>query len=310
MKQHVLSLAVAFGVFSADQTIYAQGSLTPPGPPTPTFRTLQQIEPRTPISSVPATITTSGSYYLTTNLTCSGCGGGTNGVTITADNVTVDLNGFEFNGVAGSGTGVKGPSSQPNTCVRNGALRGWGGNGVDLSQSVNSQIEGLRVDVSGDGVLVSGNSLVTGCTVSQSPGRTGIVATAESLVRDCAVNVSASTGLGIHAGQGAFIHRCKINTQGADAILANLGNYILENQCYGLNAGVGIRLTGADNRVDGNNVKNYGTGIRAEAGGNLIIRNSVTGSLTNYFFSGTQSFGPTNLVTGVVTNHPWANLSF
>jgi hypothetical protein len=37
-------------------SLSAQGSLTPPGAPAPTMKTLTQIEPRTPISSLPFTI--------------------------------------------------------------------------------------------------------------------------------------------------------------------------------------------------------------------------------------------------------------
>src|SRR6266568_6580756 len=71
-------------------TTLAQGSLTPPGAPAPTMKTLDQIEARTPISSAPFTITDSGSYYLTTNVTVSSG----DAITIAADNVTLDLNGF------------------------------------------------------------------------------------------------------------------------------------------------------------------------------------------------------------------------
>lgn len=75
MKNCMRNLFVALALLALSilnpqlSTAFAQGSLTPPpGAPAPTMITLQQIEPRTPISSVPFTITTPGSYYLTTNL--------------------------------------------------------------------------------------------------------------------------------------------------------------------------------------------------------------------------------------------------
>ena len=43
----VLLLAAVFN--ASLSTVFAQGSLTPPGAPAPTMKTLAQIEPRTPI---------------------------------------------------------------------------------------------------------------------------------------------------------------------------------------------------------------------------------------------------------------------
>jgi len=63
------------------------------------MKTLDQIEPRTPISSVPFTISAPGSYYVTTNLTP---GADQNGIVVAADNVTIDLNGFTLFGGGGS----------------------------------------------------------------------------------------------------------------------------------------------------------------------------------------------------------------
>src|ERR1700675_3088171 len=102
--------------------VFSQGSLTPPGAPGPTMKSLDQIEARTPISSLPFTISASGSYYLTGNLIATGS---TAGITISADNVTLDLNGFALIGNLGSSSPVAGinvPSGQRNLCIRNGTV--------------------------------------------------------------------------------------------------------------------------------------------------------------------------------------------
>ena len=74
----------------------AQGSLTPPGgAPAPTMKTLDQVEARTPIDSIPFTITEGGSYYLTANLTGVPLA---DGITVNASDVTIDLNGYTLDG--------------------------------------------------------------------------------------------------------------------------------------------------------------------------------------------------------------------
>jgi hypothetical protein len=70
LKLAALALLATFSL--QPSALLAQGSLTPPGAPAPTMKTLAQIEPRTPIAAAPFTISAPGSYYLTTNLTVSG----------------------------------------------------------------------------------------------------------------------------------------------------------------------------------------------------------------------------------------------
>ncbi len=71
MKTIAIWVGVSVSFLFSTCVVSAQGGLTPPGAPAPTMMTLAQIEPRTPISSLPFAITNAGSYYLTTNLTGS-----------------------------------------------------------------------------------------------------------------------------------------------------------------------------------------------------------------------------------------------
>src|SRR5262245_18522147 len=105
----------------------AQGPLAPPGPPSPLFKTLEQIEPRRPISSLPFVISQPGSYYVTTNLVGAP---GQNGITITADCVTIDLMGFEIRGVAASLSGIF-INGGVRSYIYNGCIRAWSLDGVN-----------------------------------------------------------------------------------------------------------------------------------------------------------------------------------
>jgi hypothetical protein len=108
------------GLFMTAPRIFGQGPLTPPGAPAPTMKALDQIEPRTPITSIPVTIAAPGSSYLAGNLTGVA---GSNGITINADDVTLDLNGFSLIGVASSLNGILVSGIRANTRIYNGVLR-------------------------------------------------------------------------------------------------------------------------------------------------------------------------------------------
>lgn len=96
-------------------TAYAQ--LTPPaGAPAATTK----VEARTAIESTPYTISTSGSYYLTKNLTHTNLLA--DGISITADNVTLDLNGFTLTGPdSGSPNGIA-ATNKKNIVIKNGTV--------------------------------------------------------------------------------------------------------------------------------------------------------------------------------------------
>jgi hypothetical protein len=102
--------------------LFGQGALAPPGGPAPSMKSLDQIEPRTPVSSLPFTISTPGSYYMTKNLSVASG----DGITISASNVMLDLNGCTISSTAASATGtaIRISSSFRNITIVNGGIAG------------------------------------------------------------------------------------------------------------------------------------------------------------------------------------------
>jgi hypothetical protein len=182
MKRHTLKLAgLALAIsITSPLSIFAQGSLTPPGAPAPTMKTLAQIEPRTPISSLPYTITNPGSYYLTTNLTK--VGGTGNGISFSCGDITLDLNGFYLQGVSNGGSGIYVTGSYTNLVVRHGSIIGWGGSGIDSYSAAYPR--GMLFEK----LMITGN------------GVSGILTEAGSVVRDC---VCLNNGLHAFPQSGA-----------------------------------------------------------------------------------------------------------
>ena len=157
-----LLLSVLAGLLLAPPGVFAQGTLTPPGAPAPTMKTLTQVEPRAPISSLPFNITVPGAYYLVTNLTSAG-----GGITIFTDGVTVDLMGFELAGGPGYGVSVGGGGVHTNICVRNGTIRGWSSDGVNLFGHRAVVVENVRaVKNVGNGMTVGDGAVVKNCVAS------------------------------------------------------------------------------------------------------------------------------------------------
>src|SRR2546425_10515316 len=127
MKFHfkpALILLICSTSLTCDFSLMAQGGLTPPGAPGPTFKTLSQVEPRYPISDFQTNLTISGSYYLTTNLFSGANSNDAINIRTNVSNITIDLNGFSIisttNPAGGaSPVGVR-ISAATNIVVRNG----------------------------------------------------------------------------------------------------------------------------------------------------------------------------------------------
>jgi parallel beta-helix repeat protein len=156
----IVSLALIYLVVQA-------GDLEPPGPPGPTMKPLNELEPRTPIHAdqMPLHITASGSYYFVAAISTTG-----DGIVIDADDVTIDLNGFTFSG--GTGYGIMGAFVK-NTEIRNGVVADWEKHGIDLGGSYLSRVIDVRavnnsIEADYAGIKASGGSRVVGCIASSN----------------------------------------------------------------------------------------------------------------------------------------------
>ncbi len=257
-KLQLAAFALVLSTINAQlSTCFAQGSLTPPGAPAATMKSLAQIEPRTPISAVPFTISAPGSYYLTTNVTTAV----SNAIVITASGVTLDLNGFTISSTvanaANGGAAIGLSSGLSDLTIFNGHIRSgvtnngsgiYNGSGFSygISYTGSGPVNVLisRVSVTGclnSGIyLNSGNStVVEACTV-RTVGSYGIFASniKQSSAMDCGYyaitgdQVSDCRGESTGSGSGVYASSTAQNCYGTSS--TGTGVYATTTQnCYG-----------------------------------------------------------------------------
>ncbi|MEM9479148.1 MAG: hypothetical protein AAGA58_05725 [Verrucomicrobiota bacterium] len=228
MKMNPNFLSASIGLFALmSSATFAQGPLTPPasgdsvigpdaalstGTPVPFMKTLHEVEPRMPISqpasAAAITINTSGSYYLTENLFFL-----ENGISIAADDVTLDLNGFAVTheNLVDGGSAIILQSGVSNITIRNGSIAEGGllgtvfNNGISSSSNVtNVRVTDLHVrNCANQGIELpkTGGTIVKRCQVRSTTG-TGIEA---EIVSQCTVNEADSSAIDTRIANGCEV---------------------------------------------------------------------------------------------------------
>ncbi|MCK5849348.1 MAG: right-handed parallel beta-helix repeat-containing protein [Kiritimatiellae bacterium] len=316
------------------QCAFAQGTLNPPtnavdvsGNPQAFMKTLDQIEPRTLISHTPYLITEAGSYYLIGNLLYTNTIP-TNGITIAANAVRLDMRGFSLIAATGSESGhgihvaFNGGTANPrfNISIRSGVVRGWGGSGIDTSWANDSQIKDIKsMNNAEHGIHIGEDSSVESCLIRNN-GSSGLEVGGGGTIRDCKVHENGkgeSLPEGIYANSGSKITGCTANNNRIGiwvneystvrdctvlwnddhGIHAGSACRIEDNNCGGNangtnNSGAGIYVTGSGNRIEGNNLtdNNRGIFVDGSGGANLIVRNSASGNTADSYLTGTDDY--------------------
>lgn len=285
-------IAIATFTVLAAATLLTAGPLDPPtGDIAPTYKTLNDIEPRIPLSlsTTPGDadsmfrIAARGSYYLAGNLNVSAAN--VSAIEIAASNVTIDLNGYSINSVNTAAVIRVSTGTAIGITIRDGSIIG-GGYGIDLAPAgvgagerglierinvSNSSAIGMRVGV---GFMIS-DCHVAGCTLdgmvvgAQSTllrvgaignFRSGIVAGAGVVITDCVSSFNSSMGFDLGAGPGATISRSLASTNMSDGFLAWTGSTIDACTAHD-NSADGFDVTGTT--ITGSTSFSNQTGIRA-----------------------------------------------
>ncbi len=167
-------------------------------------------------SSFPLVISKSGSYVLASDITVPSAN--TTAISVQADNVTIDLNGFSIlgPGTSGSGNGIDVPGGQ-NTAVLNGSVQGMGNNGLSLN---GGRIDGVRALRNGGDGIDCGQAGVVSNSIATLNGRNGIDCHAGGVVSN---SIAQSNGFAASGGDGisgATVSGCEADTNASAQISA------------------------------------------------------------------------------------------
>lgn len=166
------------------------------------------------------------------------------------------------------------------------------------------------------GFLLGGTACrVRGCSAAQNSTDGFRAQTGMTDVSECKAYSNGGDGF-VFTNLGTTIRDCVALNNGGDGIEVSSHSRVIGNhsRANGISVtdGAGIRLTGTRSHVDGNTLSDNDVGIRAESGGNMIMRNVLSTHAGGHIVaSAGNNVGQLHSSPGgsfAVTN-PWANLA-
>jgi len=266
MKQRITKLACILGVW----LLLGAGAWAGDG----------QID----IAEIPYTISSSGSYIVVHDLATTQTN--TNGITIEADNVALDLNGHAIigpgraAGTTGHGIYVPGPAKY-NIAIRNGTARDWRLDGIGAFSAYNSQFEALRCYNNGSVAIAAGYGCKVNGNTCLENGGDGIDALNGSTVSGNTCSTNVDDGIYAHYACTVSGNTCSYNT--GDGIQVSGDCRVVDNTCdgNGYNGdGAGILATGSENRITNNHCTDNDRGLDLDGADNIVSGNTLIGNTT------------------------------
>lgn len=229
------------------------------------------------ISACPTTITSAGKWTVSTNLTAAA---GVNCITVSADRVVIDLQGYTITG-SGFSSGVINSASHNNIIVANGTIIGF-------NQAINL------------GIAPCNYVTVSHVTVMNT-GFSGIDISGDyAVVTDSQANSNGTYGIYFY-GNYNTVYNTPANNNGQDGIAflqSSSNNTVSNSPAYG-NGVDGMIFAGTNNTVvNSQAVGNGQHGMNFNVGSNTITDSQANNNKADGILIG----GSENLLTGNVAN--------
>lgn len=231
------------------------------------------------------------SYRLTGSLTVPAS---TSGISVTANNVTIDMNGFSITGPGSSSGVVNGVSASGFTdvTVENGTVTGLG---LAIVLGSSAIVRNVHADTNGFGIDVGDNSVVEGCTANNSTTDYGIACRSGCAITGSTANGNADEGI-FCSGSGCQITGNTANGNVSVGIDCQSNGCVISGNTLLGNPSLGIGCFGVGCLISGNTIVNSAQGVEA-IDGTTGYSNNVLKNTAN--FSSGKSLG-NNLCNGTV----------